>query len=96
MLRITIYERPQETSFRVEGRLVGQWVKALETCCEIGLNAEPSRAVLVTLSLAALDGEGRDLLTKLRRQGVRLESVGILMQAIIAEIEERIEMEAAA
>ena len=30
MLRMTIYERPQETSFLVEGRLVGMWVKALE------------------------------------------------------------------
>src|SRR5689334_8583593 len=74
MLRITIYERPQETSFLVEGRLVGRWVKALEKCWEIGLTVSPSNAVLVTLSLTALDGEGRDLLTRMRRQGGRLES----------------------
>jgi hypothetical protein len=96
MLRITIYERPQETSFLVEGRLVGQWVKALERCWEIVLDAEPSKAVLVTLSLTALDCEGRDLLTRMRRQGVGLESAGILMQAIIAEIEERAETAEAA
>ena len=96
MLRITIYDRPQETSFLVEGRLVGQWVKALERCWEIVLAAEPSKAVLVTLSLTALEDEGRNLLTRMRRQGVKLESAGVLMQAIIAEIEQRVEMEDAA
>ncbi|HXI88851.1 MAG TPA: hypothetical protein VNO24_02440 [Blastocatellia bacterium] len=93
MLRMTIYERPQETSFLVEGRLVGMWVKALEQCWEIGLAAEPSKPVLVTLSLTALDGEGRDLLTRMRRHGVGLESAGILMQAIIAEVEKKAQME---
>ena len=96
MLRITIYERPQETSFLIEGRLVGQWVKALERCWEIVLDAQPSGAVRVTLSLTALDREGRDLLTRMRRQGVGLESAGILMQVIIAEIEEKLQMAEAA
>jgi len=96
MLRITIYERPPETSFLVEGRLVGLWVKALEKCWEVGLAAEPSRAVRVTLSLTALDREGRDLLTRMRRQGVGLESAGILMQVISAEIQETVEMAEAA
>ena len=35
MLRIMIYERPQETSFLVEGRLVGLRVKALEKMAEV-------------------------------------------------------------
>jgi hypothetical protein len=96
MLRITIYDKPQETSFLVEGRLVGQWVRALEKCWEIGLAAEPSKAMLVTLSLSALDHEGRDLLTRMRRQGVALDSAGILMQAIIAEIEGKVEATEAA
>src|SRR5262245_54274333 len=93
MLRIAIYERPHETSFLVEGRLVGVWVSALEKCWEIALVAEPFKAVLVTLSLSAMDNKGRDLLIRMRRRGVGLESDGILMEAIIAEIEERVETE---
>jgi hypothetical protein len=93
MLRITICDRPEETSFLVEGKLVGLWVKALEKCWEIALAAEPSRAIVVTLALTALDSEGRELLTRMRRHGVGLESSGILMNAIIAEIEAEMETE---
>jgi len=93
MLRIMIYDRPQETSFLVEGRLVGLWVKALEKCWEIGSAADPSKAIRVTLSLTALGGEGRDLLTRMRQQGVGLDSAGVLMQAIIAQIEAEMETE---
>ena len=89
MLRISINDRPHETSFLVEGRLTGLWVKALEKCWEIALAAEPSKGMVVTLALTALDGEGRGLLTRMRRQGIVLESSGILMNAIIAEIESR-------
>ena len=96
MLRITIYDKPQETSFLVEGRLVGQWVRALEKCWEISSAAEPLKPMLVTLSLSALDHGGRDLLTRMRRQGVGLDSAGILMQVIIAEIEGKVEAAEAA
>ena len=93
MLRIAIHERPHETRFMVEGRLVGVWVSALEKCWEIALAAEPFKAVLVTLSLSAMDRKGRDLLIRMRRRGVGLESDGILMEAIIAGIEDKVETE---
>ena len=64
MLRIMIYERPQETNFLIEGRLSGRWVKALEKCWEIVLAAEPSKAVLVTLAVTSVDFKGRELLAE--------------------------------
>ena len=86
MLRIMIYERPQETSFLVEGRLVGRWVKALEKCWEIVLDAEPSKAVLVALAVTSVDFKGRELLARMRRHGVRLEPARVRsMKAIVAE-----------
>lgn len=90
MLRITIHDQAPVTSFVVEGKLVGPWVKELEKCWEDALAAEPSRAVLVNLAAVTfIDSEGRALLARMRRQGVRLLSSGVLINAIVAEIESR-------
>ena len=88
MLRITIHDQAQVTTFVIEGKLVGPWVKELEKCWERALAAEPSRAMLVDLvAVTFIDSEGRALLTRMRRQGVRLLSHGVLIDAIVAKIE---------
>ena len=88
MLRITIHDQAGATSFVVEGKLVGPWVKELEKCWESALAADPSGAVLVNLaSVTFIDSEGRALLTRMRREGVRLLSRGVLINAIVAKIE---------
>jgi hypothetical protein len=90
MIRITIYDRPQETSILVEGRMVGLWVKALEKCWEIALAADSSRAVRVTLAASVVDREGRELLTRMRRCGVTLDPSGILTRGMIKDIEAKV------
>jgi hypothetical protein len=40
-----------------------------------------------------IDSEGRELLTRMRRQGARLVSAGCLMNAIVAEIETEVKKE---
>ena len=93
MLRITVYEVPV-TSFILEGRLVGPWVKELEKCWESQPAAGPARAVLVNLAAVTfIDSAGRDLLTRMRRQGAELLSSGVLINAIVAEIEAQVEQE---
>ena len=93
MLRITIHEVPV-TSFVLEGRLIGPWVKELEKCWESQLAAESARAVLVNLAAVTfIDSAGCDLLTRMRRQGARLVSSGVLINAIVAEIEAQVEEE---
>lgn len=87
MLRITM-QYTQVTSFVIEGELVGPWVKELEACWESVMAAEPTRAMLVNLAAVTfIDYEGRQLLTRMRRLGVRLVSAGLLMNAIVDEIE---------
>ena len=94
MLRITIHDKPRVTSFIIEGKLVGPWVKELEKCCERVLATEPSSTMLVNLTAVTfIDYEGRELLTRMRRQGVRLESAGLVMNAIVGEIEAEVEKE---
>jgi ABC-type transporter Mla MlaB component len=88
MLRITIHDELLVTSFVVEGKLVGPWVKELEKCWESVLAAYPSRSTLVDLAgVTFIDSEGRTLLTRMRRQGARLLSNGVLIDAMVAEIE---------
>jgi ABC-type transporter Mla MlaB component len=88
MLRIYIHDELPVTSFVVEGKLVGPWVKELENCWESMLAAYPSRSKLVDLAdVTFIDSEGRALLTRMRRQGARLLSNGVLIDAMVAEIE---------
>ncbi|HXG95312.1 MAG TPA: hypothetical protein VNN73_23455 [Blastocatellia bacterium] len=88
MLRITVYDQPLVTSFVVEGKLVGPWVKEMEKCWDRALAADPAKAMLVNLAAVTfIDSEGRALLSRMRRQGVKLLSRGVLINAIIAEIE---------
>ena len=88
MLKITTHDLPPVTSFVLEGKLVGLWVKELEKCWENVLAADPSRAVQVNLAAVTfIDCAGRELLSRMRRQGARLLSNGVLINAIVAEIE---------
>ena len=94
MLRITTYSEMQVTSFVVEGKLVGPWVKELEKCWESLLATEPSLAMVVNVAeVTFIDSEGRELLTRMRRQGAMLVSAGCLMNAIVVEIEAEVKKE---
>jgi anti-anti-sigma regulatory factor len=97
MLRITIHNEAKATSFVVEGKLVGPWVEELEKCWKSALAADPYRAMLVNLAAVTfIDSAGRALLAGMRRQGVRLLSTGVLINAIVAEIEAEEEPKTAA
>jgi ABC-type transporter Mla MlaB component len=88
MLRITIHNEAKMTSFVVEGKLVGPWVEELEKCWKSELAADPSLAMLVNLAAVTfIDSAGRALLSRMRRQGAKLLSNGVLINAIVAEIE---------
>jgi len=88
MLRIYIHDQVPVTSFVLEGKLVGPWVEELDRCWEIALAAHPGRTMLVDLAdVSFIDDEGRALLARMRQEGVRLLSTGVLINAIVAEID---------
>ena len=94
MLKIAIHNEGRTPNFVVEGKLVGPWVKELEKCWESVLATEPSLAMVVNVAeVTFIDSEGRELLTRMRRQGARLVSAGCLMNAIVAEIETEVKKE---
>lgn len=88
MLRIYIHEDTPVTSFVLEGKLVGPWVKELERCWEIVFAKNPDKPMLLDLAeVTFIDLDGRALLRSMRRKGVKLLSHGVLIDALIAEIE---------
>jgi anti-anti-sigma regulatory factor len=88
MLRITIHNEANVTSFVIEGKLVGPWVEELEKCWNSVLAADSSETLLVNLAAVTfIDSAGRALLAGMRRQGAKLLSSGVLINAIVAEIE---------
>jgi ABC-type transporter Mla MlaB component len=94
MLRITINNAAQAPSLVLEGKLVEPWVKEIEKIWENALATEPSGAMVVDLTAVTLvDAEGRELLTRMRRQGAMLVSAGALMNVIVEEIEAEVKKE---
>ena len=87
MLRIYVHDQVPMTSFVLEGKLIGPWVKELENCWESASVVCPSRTMLVDLAdVSFIDAEGRALLARMREKGVRLLSTGVLINAIVDEI----------
>ena len=88
MLRIYIHDQVPVTSFVLEGKLIGPWVKELEKYWESMVATNAPRTMLVDLAdVSFIDVEGRALLTRMRQKGVRLLSTGVLINAIVAEID---------
>jgi hypothetical protein len=88
MLRIHIHHGTEATSFIVEGKLAGPWVKELERCWDAAISSEPQRPIMVKLvAVTFIDAKGRELLARMCQQGSRLVPTGCLMKAIVEEIE---------
>ncbi|HKS41790.1 MAG TPA: STAS domain-containing protein [Blastocatellia bacterium] len=88
MLRIDIQHKNESTSFTVAGKLTGAWVEELEKCWRTETATANCKSILVNLaSVTFVDSAGRELLAKMRKQGVVLVPTGCLMKAIVEEIE---------
>ena len=88
MLRIYIHDQVPVTSFVLEGKLIGPWVTELEKYWQSAVAGNPTRAMLVDLAdVTFVDSDGRALLSRMREKGVRLLSTGVLINAIVAEID---------
>jgi len=91
MLRINVNDSPDQTSLVIEGKLMGPWVKALEACWLSIARKKPGSAVTVNLAeVSFVDDAGRELLAQMCRQGVTIIPNGLLITAIVEEIEARV------
>lgn len=87
MLRITTAEDPSATVLRLEGKLAGPWVKELEECWRSGAAPEGQRGLRIDLrEVTFIDAAGKDLLTRLHRDGAELVAADCMTKAIIETI----------
>ena len=86
MLRITVEQTSNRRTLVVEGRLMGPWVKELETCWQASRALGRGQRLRVDLrQVGFVDAEGRQLLSRMFRQGAEFLAAGPMMQAILEE-----------
>jgi hypothetical protein len=87
MLRITVHDEAQATTFQLEGRLTGKWVQELEDCWRGNLAVAPTSAVRFDLSeVSFIDAAGKEFLAERYREGHELVAAGCMMKFVVAEI----------
>lgn len=89
MLRITIQESPQSSTFKLEGKLIGPWVRELEQAWTAARAAAPAvdRTVIVDLAdVAFIDCAGKDLLARMHESGAKLLARSPMNRCIVDEI----------
>ena len=87
MLRITVLETTEALTFRVEGKLVGQWAEELEQAWKEAAAIRGHRAPIVDLSETLfVDEQGRRVLAKLFREGAFFRTADPMTESIVSEI----------
>src|SRR5262247_3699924 len=89
MLRITVNNDNGATRLKIEGRLMGAWVRELESCWRQATTTQPPPRILVELTdVSFVDEEGGRLLKLMATAGVELIATDVLMKALVEEITE--------
>lgn len=90
MLRITILDSAQATTFKLEGKLAGPWVQELEQCWVTAGSALAGRRAVVDLTqVSFVDTGGKHLLERMASAGVDLLAAGPLTKAVCEEARKR-------
>lgn len=87
MLRITIEDRADSATIRLEGDLAGQWVPELERCWHSLLAGPRMKTLRIAMdAVSYVDTAGRALLREMHCAGAELEARGALTSYIVDQI----------
>lgn len=87
MLRITVHDSPQSSTFKLEGSLAGPCLRELVKCWKTTFTNGRQPIVRVDLSgVTFVDAAGKACLSAMRRRGAELIANDCLTKAIVAEI----------
>lgn len=87
MLRITIQDKPEARTFRVEGKLVGAWAEELAQAWKQNASDRGNRALIIDLSETLfIDEQGRRILEQLFHDGAAFRTSGCMTKSIVSEI----------
>ena len=88
MLRISVHDEIESTSFTVEGSLTASVVDELDGIWQAAIEREPLKPIVVKLAAVSfVDSESKDLLSRMHTQGVKLLPTGCLMKTIVGQID---------
>ena len=84
MLRITIQDTAEASTFKLEGKLTGPWVPELEQAWN---TAAPGRTLIIDLAdVTFIDCAGRGLLARMHEGGAKLVACSPMNRSIVDEI----------
>src|ERR1700733_14920200 len=87
MLRITTQSSPEAVTFRVEGKLVGEWAKELLLSWKQAEAIRGHRTPIVDLTETLfIDQEGRRVLGNVFREGAFFRTACPMIESIVSEI----------
>jgi anti-anti-sigma regulatory factor len=96
MCRITTRTSVDELVIKLEGSLVGPWVRELDTCWRNAVPKLDGRRVRIDLTAVChVDTAGRELITLMYRRGASFVASGCVMPEVLREIREITEASAA-
>lgn len=88
MLRITLLDEPEQVTLKLEGCLIGAWVKETETAWRSAQLASAGRPLVLDMrAVDRVDQAGFYLLALLRLEGMRLVASGAAMTELVRSIE---------
>jgi|SRR5579859_1307523 len=88
MLRITLVDGPEQVTLKLEGSLIGVWVKETETAWRSAQSALNDRLLVLDLKgVDRVDQAGLYLLVLLRIELVQLVASGVAMTELVRSIE---------
>jgi len=94
MLRITVEEKADFTRFRLEGKLIGDWVKEFERCWICAKHTGSGTRFRIDLcSVSFVDEKGKALLESMISEGAELVADNPMMTSLVHSIVEHVRVE---
>jgi anti-anti-sigma regulatory factor len=91
MLRIYLEEKCESVTVRVEGKIAGESVEALERfCCDEVGNRQDAKLIIDLDEVLIIDQKGEELLQHLYRSGVTLRGRGMHSKYLVERIQQRV------
>src|SRR5581483_8862680 len=91
MLRITEQDDEGALTFKLAGRLAGEWTPELERCWRLAVAAQQPAAVNLDLTeVTFVDEAGKRLLLAMAEARVKLIAADVQMNALVEQIAQRL------
>ena len=87
MLRIEVEEQGNSATIRLEGRLVGDWVRELGRCCEREMALLKRTLTIELVAVSSIDESGELLLRDMHLAGATLRAKGALSRYLVERIQ---------